>query len=114
MASDWRLRYWIECVADGAEGCGAKLTQEQIEYIADSVQVCHENYGMASGYDVASANLSAARDREKEDLKKAVLRERAKMPCKICDGTGQIITQGPYHSSQSRCFKCDGYGRHDP
>ena len=114
MKNDWIRKYWIECVALGAEECGALLTPEQIECIADSVMGGVENYGMASGNDVATANLHAVKEREKDDLRKQVQRERAKVPCKICDGTGQIITQGPYHSSQSRCFKCEGEGRHDP
>jgi len=39
--------YWRECIADAAEECGAVLTGEQINAIAGSVQVAHENYDMA-------------------------------------------------------------------
>lgn len=42
-----KRNYWIECVSLGAEECGAKLTAEQIEEIAASVEAGHENYGMA-------------------------------------------------------------------
>lgn len=114
MSSDWRRNYWIECVSIGAEECGAVLTREQIEAIADSVQGGHENYSMASGDDVASANLYAARDREKEDLKKEIRREREKVTCRQCNGTGTEVSYGPYHMATTRCFKCNGDGRHDP
>lgn len=39
--------YWMECVSLGAESCGLEMTQEQLECIAESVEVGHENYGMA-------------------------------------------------------------------
>ena len=39
--------YWRECVSNAAEECGAVLTPEQVNEIADSVQGAHENYGMA-------------------------------------------------------------------
>jgi len=42
-----RLDYWKECIAIAADECGATLTAEQIEEIAESVQGGHENYGMA-------------------------------------------------------------------
>jgi hypothetical protein len=39
--------YWTECIAIAAEECGAKLTQEQIEYIGGAAEGGHENYGQA-------------------------------------------------------------------
>lgn len=41
------LEYWKECVSIGADECGAVLTDEQLEYIAGSVESGHEHYGMA-------------------------------------------------------------------
>lgn len=41
------LDYWKECVAIGADECGAELTDEQLTYIAGSVESGHEHYGMA-------------------------------------------------------------------
>lgn len=114
MSSDWRKSYWIECVVIGAEECGATLTKEQVEYIAESVQGGHENYSMASGDDVASANRHAYLDREKADLKAELRRERAKITCRHCNGTGAITTYGGTFQSTSRCIKCDGQGRHSP
>lgn len=41
------LDYWKECIAIAAEDCGATLTPEQLECLAESVQGGHECYGMA-------------------------------------------------------------------
>ncbi len=41
------LDYWKECIAIAADECGATLTAEQIEEIAESVKGGHECYGMA-------------------------------------------------------------------
>lgn len=39
--------YWTECVSVAAEECGARLSDEQIEAIANDVRLAHDNYGMA-------------------------------------------------------------------
>ena len=39
--------YWSECIWSAAEECDLKLTAEQHKCLAESVQVAHENYGMA-------------------------------------------------------------------
>lgn len=109
-----RFNYWFECVEIAASECGANLTKEQIEYIADSVEGSHENYGMAFGDDVASANLAAARKREIDDAWKAAERERNKVHCRECNGRGRIIMSFGTMQSDSECWKCRGEGRHDP
>jgi hypothetical protein len=40
------FRYWLECVAEAAEECGAVLTDDQIKCLAEAVQSGHENYGL--------------------------------------------------------------------
>jgi len=114
MGKDWRDEYWRECVAIGAEECGAKLTAEQIDCIAGSVQGGHENYGMASGDDVASSNRYADLESALERERDAVRKERNKVLCSACKGRGRIYSAGPYHGSDSECWKCRGDGRHDP
>jgi hypothetical protein len=54
-----RSDYWEECVQVAAEECGATLTHEQIEYIAQAAQSCHENYGMAFYSPPAGDRISA-------------------------------------------------------
>lgn len=42
-----RREYWVECLSQSADDCGAKLTQEQIEFMAEEIESAHENYDMA-------------------------------------------------------------------
>ena len=39
--------YWSECLWSAADECALELTAEQHKCLAESVQVAHENYGMA-------------------------------------------------------------------
>lgn len=43
----FKMDYWKECIADGAEECGLTLTDEQLTELAASVALGHEHYGMA-------------------------------------------------------------------
>lgn len=54
--------YWEECIREAAEDVGAVLTDEQIVGIASWVEGAHENYGLATGRDVADRNWRAAED----------------------------------------------------
>ena len=107
------MDYWREVIDEALACAGVVATDEQREQIAGDIEVSHENYGMAMGHDVASSNLRAARERELKDAQDALERERNKVHCKVCNGTGREVTHGPYHSSDSECWKCRGQGRHD-
>ena|ERR1700722_19783214 len=102
--------YWQECISDALEEAGLTASQKQISTIAEHVQGSHENYGMAFYSPPAGEHLRS----EIAGLKRQVKREQDKVHCKECNGRGSITTQGPYHSSTGRCFKCNGDGRHDP
>ena len=39
--------YWSECIWSAADECALELTAEQHKCLVESVQVAHENYGMA-------------------------------------------------------------------
>ena len=108
------MDYWREAVDCALDDAGVTATEQQREEIAGVMEGSHENYGMAFGHDVASANLRAAQDREKEDLERELARERNKVHCKECRGTGTTVSHGPVHSGYSQCWKCNGDGRHDP
>jgi hypothetical protein len=43
--------YFFDTIAGALEEVGIKATNEQIQIIADAVQISHDNYGMAHGYD---------------------------------------------------------------
>lgn len=106
--------YWIESVESSLEEAGVTATKEQIENIASDMEISSEQQSMANGHDVATKNYHSTKDDEIANLEKMVVSEREKVICKECNGRGRIITQGPYHSSDSQCSKCRGYGRHDP
>ena len=55
--------YWIECVSQSAEDCGAILTKEQIAAIAADVQSGHENYGLAFYSPPASDRVDAIEEK---------------------------------------------------
>lgn len=111
---DWQDEYWTECISIAADECGLALTKEQLECLSASVRGGHENYGMASGYDVASTNRYAAIEREQDELRRALRREQDMVTCRDCLGTGYITTYGGTFQSTSSCSTCHGHGRHDP
>lgn len=45
------MNYWEECIFEALNEEGITATEEQIKNIAGCVEVAHENYGMAFGYD---------------------------------------------------------------
>jgi len=103
--------YWFDAIEASLSEVGVSATQEQIEHIAGDMEVCHDQYDMAYGYDVASQNFQASKDDEIAKLKKELQLEREKQTCKYCSGHGHTITQGPCHRSLHTCPKCNGLGR---
>lgn len=99
-------QYWIDCISEAVESCGAVLTKEQIASITEDVRISHENYGMAF-----YTPDSAPANQEVERLKRELGREKSKVSCPICGGRGSITKHGPYHSSTSQCWKCHGEGK---
>ena len=41
------LDYWKQCISDAAEECNLRLTDGQLDYLAECVESGHDNYGMA-------------------------------------------------------------------
>lgn len=101
------MNYWEECLAEAFGDAGITATKEQIDTVASWVEGAHENYGMAHGYNCIPNPLQY----ENDTLRKKLDLERRKENCPICDGRGRIITPGPYHSSNSQCWKCNGEGK---
>lgn len=104
------IDYWKECISIAAEDCGLKMTDEQLDMLAGSVESGHENYGMAFYSPPAGEHIVT----ENARLKRELATERDKIHCKTCNGSGRTITYGPYHSADSQCWKCNGDGRHKP
>ena len=96
------LDYWIECVSLACDECSLVATEEQIKYIADSVKGGHENYDMAfqrpCGDDSQKREITA--------LKQELAKEKSKVRCERCEGTGVI----PGFIAMD-CWECGGTGR---
>ena len=116
MRDDYVIDYWEEALGEAL--CDVdkfdSLTSDEKRTVAKALAISAECQSMAFGWDVAGANRSAALKREEDDLRKELRREREKITCQTCSGTGSITTYGPIHSGTTRCWKCDGQGRHDP
>lgn len=113
---DAHIDYWAEAAAYAIEEVGKfdQFTSEDFAAIGKSLLISAENQSMAFGWDVADANLSAYRNLEMDELRKALQREKDKVHCRECNGRGRIeILAGPWVSN-SQCWKCNGEGRHDP
>lgn len=105
-----KLECWKETVASSLEEHGVAATQDQITAIADDVAGAHEVYGEYHYQPRGEDLLKSETDRLKAELRK----ERDKVQCKTCNGTGEIVQLGPTFGGYSQCWKCDGHGRHDP
>lgn len=104
-----RTDYYAEGLAEAFEEHGVTATAEQIRAIASDVAGWAECIGMA--FHVPAGD---PRDSELADLRKQLERERNKVVCGACKGSGLLRFQGPYHGSTSTCHKCNGAGRHEP
>jgi hypothetical protein len=102
------MDYWKEAFAAALEEADIPLPgDDKLKLGAEVLEGAHENYGMAFYSPPAGEHLRSEIDSLKRELRK----EREKEHCRECDGRGSITTPGPYHSSTSRCWKCNGEGR---
>lgn len=101
--------YWEECIATSFYENGIKATDEQIKRVALDVEVNHEKYGMAHGYDCIPNPLKTENDYLKRQLEK----EKNKQFCSYCEGKGYVNSSwgSSGRSSTSRCYKCNGDGK---
>lgn len=106
------MDYWKECISIAAEECGVYLTEEQLIYIADSVEGGHENYGMAHGYDVIGNHADTQAQNELRALKRQMQAEEdwklLTRPCLTCTTTGSVLD---VWGRDQVCPDCDGNGR---
>ncbi len=97
--------YWKECIEIAFSDAGITATDEQMESVAGDVEGAHENYGMAF-YQPESPLIG-----ELAETKRKLRVEESKVACQECNGRGRIYTAGPYHGSDSECWKCRGDGK---
>ena len=99
--------YWRDCIEEIFDEAGITATKEQIAFVVEGVEGCHENYGLAHGYDAIPNPLLEENKKLKEDLKK----EKAKVVCRTCNGYGRIIERFGTLESESECWECGGEGK---
>jgi hypothetical protein len=104
--------YWRITSEDALCEAGLAATQEQIDEVGWRFQRAAEVHGEYTG-----AYLIPDPMRE-ENAKLLTLlnKERSKVFCRECQGTGRLIENfGPVgRSSNSECWKCHGEGKLDP
>lgn len=106
--------YW-ECIVDEViPDAGVTLTKEQRDEILENIIAYASMESEATGRSVWDANLSASRQREIDDAKKALRFEEEKITCGTCNGHGTTTTYGGTFQSTSRCYECNGDGRVHP
>ena len=106
------MDYWKDCISEAFEDAGIVATPDQLDTVTSWAEGAHDNYGLATGDDVASANHSAQKDDEIRGLKTELRNELNKETCETCGGTGNLTTYGGTFQSTSSCYKCHGQGRH--
>jgi hypothetical protein len=106
MSDESRIAYWVETVEEALAAVGLEATPDQLNQIANDVQIAHECYGMAFGHDSIPNPLAA----EIKELKTKLDVERRKAVCPRCLGSGEEISIGPYHTGISQCLECRGEG----
>ena len=110
MTADPFSQYWIEAVSSALDEHGIEASDKAIVGMAKDIEISHENYGMAFPAPSGPSQLQ----RDIDDANRMLDEERRKVHCRSCGGAGRIITQGPYHGTDSECWKCRGEGRHLP
>ncbi|ERU73810.1 hypothetical protein Q087_01772 [Pseudomonas aeruginosa C40] len=103
-----REDYFAEGLGESLEEHGVVATSEQIKAIARDVVLFAENIGQAF------YSPEDPRAREADSLRKELEKEREKVVCRVCQGTGNTVSHGPHHSAYSSCWRCNGAGRHAP
>lgn len=100
--------YWLECLAQSLEEHGVTASAGQLTAIARDVERAHECYGMAF-YQPENPMID-----ELKEAKAALRKERDKVLCRSCSGSGRLrYNAGPW-GIDTQCHKCHGEGKHAP
>ena len=85
-----------------------EVTDVQFKEMAEDIQTHFDMINEMESYQ--NSGPSPAQEENKQ-LRKELEKEKNKRRCPECQGTGRNIVNGPYHSSESSCFKCNGSGK---
>lgn len=106
------MDYWEHCLSEALEDAGMTATKEQLDTLASWVEGAHENYGLATGLEVANRNFISDEARELERLQLEINRvndwTQSTEPCKVCLATG---TSRDSWGRDITCDGCNGEGR---
>ena len=99
-------QYWIDCIGGAMDEAGLTPTSQQVEDVAECVEVSFENYGLSHGHECIPNPLQQENDVMKYNLK----RKKDKAICTTCMGRGSVTESFGIRSSTSSCFTCRGGG----
>lgn len=102
------IELWKEFIGESLDEHGVSATAEQVALIARDAQ------RIAEGLSEHSYRPCDPTVRELAETQAKLKAEREKVVCVLCKGSGRIYSQGPYHGSDSQCWKCRGEGRVAP
>lgn len=106
------ILYWKEGIESGADDLGLKLTQQQLNYLAETIQGGFENYDTAFGYDVISVPAESQAKEELRNLKAEIKKredwELSTEPCETCTTRGTVED---VYGRTICCDYCGGKGR---
>ena len=104
---DAKAEYWREAVQEAVEALGkfGLFTSEEYTEIGKSLAISEEGLSLAF-YSPPSPEPSRVKELERE-----LQKERSKIVCSECKGSGTYHHAGPYHSSSGQCFRCQGEGK---
>jgi hypothetical protein len=100
-----REDYYYECLASSFDEHSIDATPAQLLAVSKDIALAVENVGLAFH------QPESPYPREIKRLTEELAKEREKVICRTCNGTGRIVSHGPIHSSETQCHKCHGAGR---
>lgn len=64
------VEYWEESLSLAADECGLVMTDKQLKFLAEAMDGCHENYGMAFYTPPASDRYAELERQHKAEIEK--------------------------------------------
>jgi hypothetical protein len=103
--TDARADYWRECIESALDEAEIRASPEQIMLVAEAVQGAHETY------DMAFYSPPSREPREIKRLEEELKKERSKVVCSTCSGSGRLkYNAGPW-GVNTGCHMCRGEGK---